>query len=478
MRLETFKPYMAVQSANVAAVNETLFCSLKNTSLSPTFTRKQEDGANLLRYPRRTIFVQETASQSGDHDLAEELLSFFIEQYTSKVDDLIKYKLAQTREFNQGMPPPFGGMPSYSMPPYTRAAPRISPRLSPPRDGSNLGKVDVVVAEYRRPKITLMTFLLKSEDFPALGAPIIKEDEEIVSQYVRVVKETDLKSVGFHPRRSHCRGETQAVHCGQIRPKRNCKYQQRVCKGGESSASLGTSNPSGSISATLRAILKNAYSKQSGMKLTSTARWVESGDFNTPVTICSGVIILSVLLFQHILCPHEFSAVQVVNSVHSPTKLLAVAWRTSQYEIDFQGCKIEERVHGTMALDQKCRVVKETDLKSVFALKVDAGWVLFSNGEVGAGCGTNACSIPNCALLVERVHGCTGGETQAVHCGQIRAKGNRKYQQWKSVCRGGEFSIDWNIKPLRLQFRNSAGNFEECLFKTNWRGAEFGCQMG
>ncbi|KAF8083062.1 hypothetical protein N665_0794s0020 [Sinapis alba] len=44
----------------------------------------------------------ETASQSGDHDLAEQLLVYFIEQfireYSGKVDELIKDKLEEQKE--------------------------------------------------------------------------------------------------------------------------------------------------------------------------------------------------------------------------------------------------------------------------------------------------------------------------------------------------------------------------------------------
>ncbi|EFJ13237.1 hypothetical protein SELMODRAFT_157554 [Selaginella moellendorffii] len=238
--LHLVKPYMvAVQSANVAAVNEALnelyveeedYDRLRESiDLHDNFDQislaQKLEKHELIELRRVSAYIykkagrwrqsvalskkdnlykdaMETASQSGDRDLAEELLSFFIEQqkkecfasclftcydlirpdvalelawinnmidfsfpyllqfireYTSKVDDLIKDKLAADQEvkskekeekdlvaqqnmyaqllplalpappmpgmgggppgFNPGMPPPFGGMPGYGMPP-------------------------------------------------------------------------------------------------------------------------------------------------------------------------------------------------------------------------------------------------------------------------------------------------------------------------------------------------------------------------
>lgn len=43
------------------------------------------------------------------------------------------------------------------------------------------------------------------------------------------------------------------------------------------------------------------------------------------------------------------------------------------------------------------------------------------------------------------------------------------YVSYKNVCVGGEFSIDWCIYLLCLQFCNSVGDFQECLFVFDFR---------
>ncbi|EFJ24066.1 hypothetical protein SELMODRAFT_414810 [Selaginella moellendorffii] len=104
---------------------------------------------------------------------------------------------------------------------------------------------------------------------------------------------------------------------------------------------------------------------------------------------------------------------------------------------------------------------------------LDAGTVLFRDAELSSGCGRMTCPIPACVIRVDSVHGCTGGQTVSVNCGQWR-----HFQEFNDVCQGGALSIDWGIEPLRLQFRNNAGDFEECLLQQDFNGAEYGCNMG
>ncbi|EFJ15646.1 hypothetical protein SELMODRAFT_422499 [Selaginella moellendorffii] len=102
----------------------------------------------------------------------------------------------------------------------------------------------------------------------------------------------------------------------------------------------------------------------------------------------------------------------------------------------------------------------------------DAGTVLLKDGELSSGCGRSSCQIPVCGISVEGVHGCMGGQTTPVHCGN-----SKKFQEFKEVCKGGRLSIDWRIEPLRLRFRNDAGDFEECVLQRNFKNADYGCDM-
>jgi hypothetical protein len=87
-----------------------------------------------------------------------------------------------------------------------------------------------------------------------------------------------------------------------------------------------------------------------------------------------------------------------------------------------------------------------------------AGTVRISQADAPAACTGSKCSIPGCNLAASGVYGCTGEQTKVGRC-----PGTKGYDEFKDVCQGGQFSIDWKIEPLRLQFRNTADDFEECL---------------
>lgn len=97
-----------------------------------------------------------------------------------------------------------------------------------------------------------------------------------------------------------------------------------------------------------------------------------------------------------------------------------------------------------------------------------AGSVRISQDDTPLACTGSTCMIPGCNLAANRVHGCTGDQTKVGRC-----PGTKGFDQFKDVCKGGQFSIDWRIKPLRLQFRNTANDFEECLLKEAYEGQGF-----
>ncbi|XP_024357399.1 uncharacterized protein [Physcomitrium patens] len=107
-------------------------------------------------------------------------------------------------------------------------------------------------------------------------------------------------------------------------------------------------------------------------------------------------------------------------------------------------------------------------LMIMLASTASAGSVVIDQQDKDGICGRTTCPIPGHVLSSTGVHGCTGLEERIG-----RAPGTLGYVSYKNVCAGGEFSIDWRIYPLRLQFRNSAGDFQECLLASDLRPQGF-----
>ncbi|KAG0586135.1 hypothetical protein KC19_2G067100 [Ceratodon purpureus] len=107
-------------------------------------------------------------------------------------------------------------------------------------------------------------------------------------------------------------------------------------------------------------------------------------------------------------------------------------------------------------------------LMMMLASTASAGSVTINQNDKDGICGRTYCPIPAHVLISDGVYGCTGSQEYAG-----RAPGSLGYVSYKNVCAGGEFSIDWRIEPLRLQFRNSAGDFQECLLASGLRPQGF-----